>query len=205
MYKVFVDNVPIYFQKNGQFESNISKKYFPSLSLLDFYAFVIEINTLNSNGKVFISCPDPSREIKLFFKHFTWIEAAGGMVRNTKTDELLFILRNGTWDIPKGKIEDGEDPQEAALREVEEECGMKEMNVESELLPSYHVYFAYGKHWIKKTYWFALSSPQTEVHPQKEEGITEVKWFQENQIETIQKNTFGSILDVIKEYLKNTK
>lgn len=205
MYKVFVDNVPIYFQKNSSLESNLPKKLFPTILLHDFDAFVHEVNRLNSDTDIFVNSPDPLQEIKRFFKHFKWIEAAGGIVKNTKTDELLFIFRNGIWDIPKGKIEKGEEPHEAALREINEECGLDNIKIDKELIPTYHVYFAYGKHWIKKTFWFTLSSPLTDIQPQKEEGITEVKWFQKNELETIQKNTYGSILDVLADYLKGSK
>lgn len=205
MYKVFVENTPIYFQKNSLLESNVPEKFLPSLSLADFDTFVYEIKLLNSKGRVFLNGPDPIHKIKDFFKHFQWIEAAGGIVKNTKTDALLFILRNGVWDIPKGKIELGETPKEAAIREINEECGMNNLKIESALAPTYHIYFAYGKHWIKKTYWYTLSSPQKEVVPQVEEGISEIKWFQENQLETIKKNTYSSILDVIKGYLENIK
>lgn len=205
MYKVFVKNVPIYFQKNSPSQSRLVKKFFPSLSLSDFDAFARQINTLNSEERTFINGPFPAQEIKSFFKHFQWIEAAGGIVKNTETNKSLFILRNGVWDIPKGEIEEGEKPEEAALREINEECGISELMIEHELSPTYHVYFAYGKYWIKKTYWFALTSTQINIEPQLEEDITEVKWFPENQIETVKKNTFRSILDVIEDYFKDIK
>ncbi len=201
MYKVFIENVPIYFQKNKQFQTNLSKYFFPSLSLLDFDRFLDEIHTLSAGESIFVKSPDPFMKISSFFKYFEWIEAAGGIVRNTKTDDLLFIFRNGVWDLPKGKIEAKETSKKAALREIEEECGIRNMEIIYELSSTYHVYFAYGKHWIKKTYWFALESSQIVLEPQKEENITEAKWFQRNKIKSVQENTYASILDVIEEYL----
>lgn len=201
MYKVFIENVPIYFQKNKQSKTNLPKRFFPSLALHDFERFVDEIHALSANESIFVTSDDPSLELSSFFKNFQWIEAAGGVVRNNKTDALLFIFRNGIWDLPKGKIENGETPQEGALREIEEECCIRNMEIESQLSPTYHIYFAYEKYWIKKTYWFALTSSQIELQPQKEENISEATWFSENKIESVRKNTFKSILDVIDEYL----
>ena len=51
------------------------------------------------------------------------IEAAGGLVKNENGD-YLFIYRNDKWDLPKGKIEKDEKTKVAAVREVEEECGI---------------------------------------------------------------------------------
>ena len=64
------------------------------------------------------------KEIKLRFKEqFKTIEAAGGLVK--KGDKTLLIYRLKKWDLPKGKLEKGETIPEGALREVEEECGIK--------------------------------------------------------------------------------
>src|SRR5690606_16124356 len=52
------------------------------------------------------------------------IKAAGGLVKNGEGD-YLFIFRLGKWDLPKGKVESHEKMREAAVREVEEECGLK--------------------------------------------------------------------------------
>src|SRR5690554_3207321 len=129
-------------------------------------------------------------KIKELFGDFKWIEAAGGIVKNTKTKKELFIFRNGLWDIPKGKIEKGEISKEGAIREIEEECGLKDLSITGELSPTYHIYFAFGKHFIKKTHWFSLETNVENVEPQREEGITEVRWFDKNEIEVVKKNTF---------------
>jgi 8-oxo-dGTP pyrophosphatase MutT (NUDIX family) len=71
-----------------------------------------------------------------FFNAFEWIGAAGGMVKNVNTQKLLFIYRNGFWDIPKGKIEAGENPREAAIREIREEFGLQSLDITNELPPT---------------------------------------------------------------------
>jgi 8-oxo-(d)GTP phosphatase len=53
------------------------------------------------------------------------IRAAGGVVR--RNGEILLVHRPkyGDWTFPKGKAKDGESDQECALREVEEETGLR--------------------------------------------------------------------------------
>ncbi|MGF1926130.1 MAG: NUDIX domain-containing protein, partial [Bacteroidia bacterium] len=67
------------------------------------------------------------------------IKAAGGLVENAKR-EYLFIFRNKKWDLPKGKVEKGEKIKVAAVREVEEECGVKIERRGKRLCKTYHVY-----------------------------------------------------------------
>jgi 8-oxo-dGTP pyrophosphatase MutT (NUDIX family) len=197
MYKVFVDNIPICFQKDAFSRSNIPTRFLPSLSLNDFCSFIEELNVLNSKETLFINSPDPLTELHHFFIAFEWIEAAGGIVKNVNTRKLLFIFRNGFWDIPKGKIEMDEKPRDAAIREIKEECGLHSLEIINELPPTYHVYFAYGKHFIKKTHWFNLETDEVNILPQLEEGITEVKWFDSDELDVVKENTFGSVLEVI--------
>ncbi|MDP3432455.1 MAG: NUDIX domain-containing protein, partial [Bacteroidota bacterium] len=59
-----------------------------------------------------------------FKRQFVEIPAAGGLVKSSG-QSLLFIKRLGVWDLPKGKIDMDETPEIAAIREVEEECGVK--------------------------------------------------------------------------------
>ncbi|RFC55129.1 NUDIX hydrolase [Brumimicrobium aurantiacum] len=199
MYKVFVDNISICFQKDLNFSCNLPKQYLPILSKDKFESFKTDIKEISKTQTITVFSPDPLHAMKNFFKEFKWIEAAGGIVKNDKTKKELFILRNGFWDIPKGKIEEGESPESGAIREIQEECGINELKINRELSPTYHVYFAYEKHFIKKTYWYKMTSHETDVTPQAEEGITEVRWFDQNELEIVQSNTFTSILEVIEE------
>lgn len=197
MYKVFVDNIPIYFQKDTLSESNIPSRFLSSLCLNDFNSFIEALVELNTRELIIVKSPDPMQAIRTLFSNFEWIEAAGGIVQNSKTKQHLFIFRNGFWDIPKGKIEEGENPRQAAIREIEEECGLKSLEIIHKLPPTYHIYFAYGKHFIKKTHWFTLKTDVLAVNPQLEEGITEVRWFESKDLNIVKENTFGSILEVI--------
>jgi len=134
-----------------------------------------------------------------FSSRFKLIEAAGGLVENQQK-EWLFILRNGTWDLPKGKWEEGETIEQCAVREVAEECGIKEPKIVSSLLQTYHTYKLYGQNILKKTHWFAMKSEdESELVPQTEEGITEVKWVAILEAKKLAEGSFGAIKNVISE------
>lgn len=132
-----------------------------------------------------------------FFKNFTLIEAAGGIVQNDKK-ELLFILRLGKWDLPKGKIEKGEKMEESALREVTEETGVKGLSLKKKIGETYHVYDQFGKHFLKTSHWFYMTcSSGQELIPQMEEHITEIKWVKTIDIKEPMKNTYPSIKNIL--------
>jgi 8-oxo-dGTP pyrophosphatase MutT (NUDIX family) len=143
----------------------------------------------------------PCHNAKALFKNITnsitVIEAAGGLVKNER-NEYLFIYRNDKWDIPKGKIEKDERIKVAAVREVEEECGITVNKLGEKICKTYHVYLSRGEVVLKKTHWFEMSCKgQDKLKPQKEEGITDARWFKKGQIDTILANTFPSIVDVL--------
>ena len=135
-----------------------------------------------------------------FFKNFILIEAAGGIVQNDKK-EILFINRLGKWDLPKGKIEPGEKEEESAVREVTEETGVKDLNLKKKIGETYHVYDAFGKHFLKVSHWYYMtcSSSQTLI-PQTVEDITEVKWVATKDINEPMQNTYPSIKDILGKF-----
>lgn len=132
-----------------------------------------------------------------FFQNFKFIEASGGVVQYGNL--FLFIKRNGCWDIPKGKIEKNETPESAAIREIQEECGIKgEMRIRKKLTSTYHTYEFKNKSILKKTHWFMLDyMGEMNTKPQLEEGITEIIWIGKDEFHKIKSNTYSSILDVL--------
>ena len=142
--------------------------------------------------------PDLNWLFESFSDNYKYIEAAGGLVKND-IKEWLFIFRNGVWDLPKGKIEKGEAINIAAIREVEEECGISSLEIIKEIPSTYHIYFQKNKEYLKRTYWFEMICRDfTTPKPQIEEGITEVKWVSDKNLKQIYNNTFESIKDVLK-------
>ena len=135
--------------------------------------------------------------------HFTLIEAAGGVVE--KEGKILMILRNGLWDIPKGKMEKGENKQEAAIREVEEETGVK-VEIIDKVCSTWHTYIRNKKYVLKRTYWYRMKClNDKKMKPQKEEGIKEVVWMNEAEVDLALHHTFKTIGRLVKKYRKETE
>lgn len=124
------------------------------------------------------------------------MHAAGGKVLN-EDQEVLFIYRREKWDLAKGKVDKGETLEEAALREVKEECGPVQLQLQQFLIATYHIYEHKNKWVLKTTFWYQMSATRYQaLIPQMEEDITEMKWISPSD-QRWQANTFDSIKDVI--------
>ena len=135
-----------------------------------------------------------------FFKNFIIVEAAGGIVQNSDK-EILFIYRLEKWDLPKGKIEKNETMEDCALREVTEETGIRNLKEKKKIGETFHAYDEFGKHILKISHWFYITSPTKQVPvPQLTENITAVKWIKPGNIREPMKNTYASIRDIMEKF-----
>jgi 8-oxo-dGTP pyrophosphatase MutT (NUDIX family) len=144
---------------------------------------------------------------KAFWKKFNLIQAGGGLVNNGG-HAWLFMFRRGKWDLPKGKLDAGETLEQCAVREVGEETGLSAVQLHSPLLITYHTYDENGKHILKETHWYRMSVsggqaaipvPDKRIAKfQADEAITEIVWADKERIAVMTKNTFPSIIDVLK-------
>jgi 8-oxo-dGTP pyrophosphatase MutT (NUDIX family) len=131
--------------------------------------------------------------INIFKKKFPEIIAAGGKVINNKS-EILFIYRNKKWDLPKGKAEKNEIISETAIREVEEETGIKNLSIIKPLDKTYHIFKRGGKNYLKTTYWFEMKSDfNGKFKPQNKEGITRVEWIGIENLSSILPKSYANI------------
>lgn len=134
-----------------------------------------------------------------FFKHFMVIKAAGGFVKNHK-GEILMIFRREKWDLPKGKLDAGETIEECALREVEEETGLKNLEAGKLLKITFHTYVQFGKHILKETHWYSMTTKGNEnLIPQTEEDITETRWVNKTDLKKYISNTFPAIAEILNQ------
>ena len=131
--------------------------------------------------------------LKKFLRLLPNIVAGGGKVVNSD-GKILFIFRNGKWDLPKGKAEQKETIDQTALREVEEETGVEGLSITKPLEITYHIFKRNEQYFIKKTYWFEMFSDYIgDFKPQKKEGITKVKWVGPKKLKKVRKNIYANI------------
>ncbi|UOU96955.1 NUDIX domain-containing protein [Chryseobacterium daecheongense] len=197
MYKVFVNEKKLLLSKQSE---NLEKTLrYENVTSLEIALDLLE-NTSVKELNVF---GENLNEIWAEFqKLFRIIEAAGGIVSNPDQD-ILFIRRLGKWDLPKGKMEKGESREESAVREIEEETGLKDVELKKFINTTYHIYVERnGEKILKCTHWFDMSFKGEDTSkPQIEEGITEVAWKNVSQIESeVFPNTFRNIELIIKEF-----
>ena len=133
---------------------------------------------------------------KNFCSDYKLIKAAGGVVYNSK-NQLLMIFRNGKWDLPKGKLDENEKIEECAIREVEEECGIRNLVIIKRLADTYHTYEFQGLKILKKTFWFKMYTDFSEdLLPQIEEGITKVEWVYKQEFANKLQNSYANIREL---------
>src|SRR6056297_50641 len=126
---------------------------------------------------VVLVASDVEDAVELLESLFERIDAAGGLVERKDDGKFLFIYRMGRWDLPKGKVEKGESIPEAALREVEEETALDDVELGDQLAVTRHTYKLKSQRILKYTYWYKMQSKGKAARPQKEEGIEEVRWM----------------------------
>ena len=145
-----------------------------------------------------------SKEDKLwyyFLNMFKLIEAAGGLVRNLKTNHFLFIFRNKKWDLPKGRINKNEEVQKAAIREVEEETGVENLSITKPLNTTYHIFKRNRKYRLKKTFWYLMETDYNgELTPETKEGIEKAIWIDKKLIVPLKSEMYQNINLIISTY-----
>lgn len=156
---------------------------------------------ITKNGHIEFTSGNLNRDFKNMFQSFEHIMAAGGIVKNS--GKILLINRFGYWDLPKGKLEIGENPNECALREVQEECGLNnDLSIVRELNPSYHVYEYEDQSILKKTYWFEMESNYTgKLTPQEEEDIIDCQWVRIEELGKYMASAYPLITNLLKDFI----
>lgn len=198
MYKVFVDHRPIIFIGNQEAEGVPACICYTDLPKTREELRPI-MEDLGLDNPLYVCCEDVEIAFKSYFKSYKKIKAAGGIVR--RKNKFLIIKRNGLWDIPKGKIEKGEERREAAVREIEEECGIEGVIVDQFIKKTYHIFKYKGIDSIKATYWYSMNyTGPKQTFPQIEEGIKKAKWVSREGLFAIRGNTYGSINDLLDTY-----
>ncbi len=189
MYKVFINDKPLFLTSVLQKETDFQYFLLDTVDLQKLIAqyFVGQV----SNAHLYH--PDEDSILKRFKEKITVNKAGGGLVENSE-GQVLFIFRNGRWDLPKGGIEKDETIEETAIREVEEETGCKNLKINKRLQKTFHIFKRNGEYKLKITYWFSMTtSYKGALSGQAEEGIEKVVWVNKNEIPELLKNSYQNI------------
>lgn len=206
IYKVFFNKISFEIKP---FSVTIDKTY-NNLIFDCFFEFVnalnFELKKKQKNKKRLIlkskNIEKDWRSLLVTLNKFDLVIASGGIIQNN-LNESLFIYRNGFWDLPKGKVEKNEKLAYAAKREIFEECGLKNLEYNSFIAKTHHIYFENGQGKLKETNWFSFNCYDSQVlKPQLEEGITEIKWVQKKYLQFYLNKSFSSIEELFKYFFK---
>lgn len=167
------------------------------LQVFDFVNLYKKSKQVDQVVNYLLLVEDPKATFKKIKKQVKVIHAAGGLVKNGD-GKLLFIYRLEKWDLPKGKVDPGEKSRTTAVREVQEECGIKVDYLGEKIISSYHVYEMKGVLVLKKTKWYEMAvNKSPKLIPQFSEDITEAKWLGKEDLGKVLENTYQLIKDVL--------
>jgi ADP-ribose pyrophosphatase YjhB (NUDIX family) len=200
-YKVYFANRPLIFTDGTETEALRKRGVAVLHSCGVSDTLNVEMAISKGARQIFMVCRDVDKSWSDFCDQFDFVQAAGGLVVNP-AGEMLFIFRKNKWDLPKGKVEEDEDLEQGAIREVEEECSIRGMRIEKRLQDSRHTYVQDDVPTIKCTSWYVMRYDGKETPlPQLIEGITEVKWIGAKDLALPLSNTYPSVVDVVNDYL----
>lgn len=201
MYKVFFkDRVFLLSDDSSLLEKNDNSFVFSSEK--ELHDMILKFENNEKTKMIVVIHHDISELFISFSNAFVNIAAAGGLV--TKDKSFLAIKRFGLWDLPKGHVEANEDIETAAVREVEEECGISNPEIVKELTPTFHTYQLGDKKILKKTYWYKMNySGEENLTPQTEEDIEEAVWMKFSDKNSFKENTYDTLKDLLKEIKDN--
>ena len=203
MVTIYVSNKPLFLTDNvnGLIETHLHQ---PGTFFTDKFsdaaidAVLTKMEGNNVSTGIF-QHDNVSELLNAFKSKLRLVKAAGGFVY-TGEKEVLLIFRRGKWDLPKGKLDEGEDLESCARREVEEETGLANTTIIKPLQITYHTYFERGEHILKESHWYLMQAyGNTALMPQTEEDIEECRWVPLTELEGFLNKMHASLISVVKE------
>ncbi|MFZ4106971.1 NUDIX hydrolase [Flavobacterium sp.] len=189
MYKVFVNDKPLFLTNEVAKETDFQLFLLESV---DIEQLIVKMFN-NKIKKAYLYYPDEKEILNKVKEKIPVKKAGGGLVYNQKR-EVLFIFRNGKWDLPKGGCDKGEEIEDCSIREVTEETGVGDLVISKKLQKTYHVFKRNGIYRLKITHWFEMTTTfEGTLIPQEDEGIEKVAWLKPDEIKQALENSYENI------------
>ena len=201
-YKIYYnDSYVLLSGDRTQINKNFARIFTGEKEIRDFLDDPAILFDKHTTGNIFVACCKPGETMCGMLDNLDIVIAGGGIVTN-EFDELLLIFRRGKWDMAKGKIELNEKIIDGAVREVEEETGVKIESVNEKPCTTYHAYKMKGKNCLKETSWFEMKAKpgQTKLTPQTEEDIEEVRWVKKSDLKNYRDISYLLIWHLLEPY-----
>ncbi|MFI5196122.1 MAG: NUDIX hydrolase [Chitinophagales bacterium] len=200
--KIYYNDKPIILttDKDAYINDNAAAETYSLFSGATLRSYTQAVLDIERPGIMGATIEDVSEDALLaqLYAMYTPIDAAGGVVYNEHGD-ILMIYRRGKWDLPKGKLDKGENIDECALREVREETGLGNLTLREKICDTYHIYAQHNEQLLKQTAWYKITGSSTDkLRPQKEENIIEARWVSEKDIAPFAAKTYEAIREVLK-------
>lgn len=166
-------------------------------TMVEKVVYLVQNANVSDLLSVMLVCIDKELCEERFTTLFKVVKAAGGVV--FKGDQMLLMFRRGVWDLPKGKLDDGESSKQGAAREVEEETGVR-VRIEEKICTTWHAYSMNGNRILKRTKWYKMSLvDESRMAPQVDEDIEKLAWLDRKQAQIALTNSFSSIRYVMEQ------
>ena len=189
MYEIFLDEKSIILTNVRENIENVKCFSIKDITL----DVILEELKRKEVEKIYLYHPKEEKLMKKFKQLIPTIKAGGGIVYNQE-GKVLMIKRHGKWDLPKGKKEKGENIATCALREVEEETGVKKLLIQRFRMITYHIFKRDGQYFLKETYWYDMTTTfKQKLVPQTEEDIEKACWKDEVEVRELVKDSYKNI------------
>ncbi len=198
-YKIYYNDSRIVLTSDcAQMNKNFAKVFTNEKETNEFFSNPVALFDGITNVNILAIHNQPEQLLTRLMKSLKLVVAGGGIVWN-ENNELLMIYRRGKWDLAKGKIELNESIKDGAVREVEEETGVKIESINPEPMHTYHAYKLKGKNSLKETSWYEMKAKpgQNKLVPQTEEDIDEVRWVKRTDLKKYERGCYPLIWDLI--------
>ena len=200
MYKIFINNTPLYLMESkavsADWKNQSKSVVMPHIDRKSLFWYIDKLEKNSDMNYILLHTNDLDKLWADFKSIYKIVQAAGGVVENAEGKTLL-IFRRDFWDLPKGKIDKGETKEHAAVREVQEETGIQQIELLNPIQTTYHTFQQKEKRILKETFWYKMKTQESILIPQAEEDIEQAIWVDLKTFLTPELPIYKNILEVL--------